>query len=255
VGWFGFGWGSEFETRLEVSADGSIIIHEHGTGAMTRFTSKNPVKPLEIAKKIVKEVVKKTALTQTAALDLIEKLNKNSELRHSYGINYGVTAEVPVGSVLYSQDRGLQELQVTKEGYRRSQADGRLDFFNHKGQLTKIADKSGYFIGFNYKDGVLESIKDSHAKQIFFSWYPGGLVKEMWSAGDKKAFYKYNDKDLVYSKDLGDNIYEYKYDTSKNLIEVSYTDKTKLKISYDPKTFFVTKIVDRNGEETNYEYG
>jgi YD repeat-containing protein len=106
-----------------------------------------------------------------------------------------------------------------------------------------------------YKDGLLNSIKDSQAKQIFFSWYPGGLVKELWSAGDKKALYKYQDNDLVYTQDVGENVYEFAYDRSHNLTQISYGDKTKLKVDYDPKTFFVTGVVDRNGEATKYQYG
>ena len=43
LGWFGFGWGSYFETNLVVSADGSVVIHENGAGGKTRFTPKNPV--------------------------------------------------------------------------------------------------------------------------------------------------------------------------------------------------------------------
>src|SRR6218665_377413 len=53
VGWFGFGWGSEFETKLELSADGSIVIHEHGSGAKTRFTPKTAIDPVAAATKIV----------------------------------------------------------------------------------------------------------------------------------------------------------------------------------------------------------
>lgn len=255
VGWFGFGWGSEFETKLELSADGSIIVHEHGAGAKTRFTPKTPIDGVAASTKIVNEMKKKSEMSESAAQDLIKKLSNNSELRHSYAVNFGVQVSVNTGSVLYSNDRGPQELQVLADGYRRSHADGRVDHFNKEGNLVKITDKSGYFIGFTYKNGQLESIKDSQAKQIFFSWYPDGLVKEMWSAGDKKSVYKYNDTDLVYSKDVGDNEYQYKYDRSKNLEEVSYSDKTKLKISYDPKTFFASRVVDRNGEDTKYEYG
>lgn len=254
TGWFGFGWGSEFETKLELSADGSIIIHEHGSGAKTRFTPKTAVDAKAAAKKIVDEMKKKTALTDRASSDLIEKLAGNAELRHTYALNFGVQTSVAPGSVLFSNDRGPQELHVSKDGYKRSYADGRVDFFNDKGQIVKIADKSGYFIGFNYKDGNLHSIKDSQAKQIFFSWYPGGLVKEMWSAGDKKATYKYQDKDLVSSTDVGDNSYDYSYDKSHNLTAIKYSDKTSLKIGYDPKTFFVTDITDRNGETTKYKY-
>jgi YD repeat-containing protein len=255
VGWFGFGWGSEFETRLEISADGAIIVHEHGSGAKTRFTPKTAVDAVAAATKIVTEMKKKTALSEKAASDLIQKLANNAELRHTYAMNFGVQATVAPGSVLYSNDRGPQELFVTKEGYRRVHTDGRADLFNAMGQLVKISDKSGYFVGFTYKEGKLESIKDSQAKQIFFAWYPDGLVKEIWSAGDKKATYKYQDTDLVSSKDVGDNVYEYGYDKSHNLSEIRYGDKTKLKVGYDPKTFFVTEVVDRNGEKTKYEYG
>jgi YD repeat-containing protein len=147
------------------------------------------------------------------------------------------------------------ELTVTKEGYKRSHTDGRQDFFNGEGQLVKVTDKSGYFVGFSYKNGQLDSIKDSQAKQIFFAWYPDGLVKEIWSAGDKKSTYKYQETDLVSSKDVGDNVYEYVYDKSHNLAEIKYQDNTKLKIGYDQKTFFVTEVTDRNAENTKYQYG
>lgn len=255
VGWFGFGWGSEFETKLELSADGSVIIHEHGSGAKTRFTPKTQIDAVAASKRIVDEMRKKTSLTETAAADLIKKLSLNAELRHTYAQNFGVQSTIATGSVLYSNDRGPQVLEAMKEGFKRSHSDGKIDFFNKEGQLAKIADKSGYFIDFMYKDGLLNSIKDSQAKQIFFSWYPGGLIKELWSAGDKKALYKYQDNDLVYTQDVGENVYEFAYDRSHNLTQIAYGDKTKLKVDYDPKTFFVTGVVDRNGEATKYQYG
>ena len=255
VGWFGFGWGSEFETRLEVSADGSIVIHEHGSGSKVRFTPKTPIDAVAAATKIVAEMKKKTALSEKSAADLVKSLAENAERRHTYAVNFGVEATIAPGSVLYSNDRGPQELHVSKEGYRRSQPDGKQDYFNTEGLLVKVADKSGYFVGFTYKDGNLVSLKDSQAKQIFFSWYPDGMVKEIWSAGDKKALYKYQETDLVYTKDVGGNVYEFAYDKSHNLSEIRYGDKTKLKVAYDPKTFFVTEITDRNSENTKYQYG
>ncbi len=255
IGWFGFGWGSEFETRLETSADGSVVIHEHGVGAKTRFTPKTAIDPVIASTKIVNEMKKKTALSEKSSADLIQKLSANAELRHTYAMNFGIQSSVAPGTVLYSFDLGPQTVMVTKEGYRRDHSDGRQDFFSPEGQITKISDKSGYFVSFTYKNGQLESIKDSQAKQIFFSWYPDGLVKEIWSAGDKKALFKYQDSDLIYSKDVADNVYEYTFDKSHNLTSINYSDKTKLLISYDPQTFFVSQIVDRNGESTKYQYG
>ncbi len=255
VGWFGFGWGSEFETKLELSADGSVVVHEHGSGSKTRFVPKTAVDVVAASTKIVNEMKKKTALTEKTAKELIVKLAANAELRHTYAMNFGIQASIAPGSVLFTNDRGPQELHVTKEGFRRSMTDGRSDFFNNEGKLVKISDKTGYSVSFTYKDGNLESIKDSQAKQIFFAWYPDGLVKEIWSAGDKKAAYKYQDNDLVYTKDVGENTYEFGYDKSHNLSEIRYDDKTKLKVAYDPKTFFVSEVVERNGEATKYQYG
>jgi YD repeat-containing protein len=255
IGWFGFGWGSEFETRLEASSDGSVIVHEHGIGANTRFTPKTAIDPVLTATKIVTEMKKKTALSEKASAELIQKLAKNAELRHTYAMNFGIQATVAPGTILYSHDLGPQKLNVTKEGYRRDHSDGRQDFFNTEGQMVKISDKSGYFVGFTYKNGQLESLKDSQAKQIFFSWYPDGLVKEIWSSGDKKASFKYQGEDLISSKDVGDNTYDYTFDKSHNLTEIRYSDKTKLVVSYDPQTFFVSEIADRNGETTKYQYG
>lgn len=255
IGWFGFGWGSEFETRLEVSADGSVVIHEHGTGAKSRFTPKTQIDPVATSTKIVTEMRKKTALSEKAASELIQKLATNAELRHTYAMNFGIHSNVAPGTTLYSHDLGPQTLAVTKEGFRRDHSDGRQDFFDTEGQMIKISDKSGYFVGFTYKEGKLESLKDSQAKQIYFSWYPDGLVKEIWSAGDKKATFKYQDSDLVSSKDVGDNSYEYSFDKSHNLTEIRYADKTKLAINYDPQTFFVSQVSDRNGEVTKYQYG
>jgi len=255
VGWFGFGWGSDFETKLEVSADGSIVVHEHGAGGRSRFVPKSPVDAEAASKKIVDAMRKRTSITDQAANQLIARLKTNAELRHTYAVNFKVESNVAAGTVLYATDRGSMELHVLKDGYKRSFGDGRSEMFDKNGRLTKVMDKSGYGINFEYKNNSLFSIKDSQAKQIFFSWYANGRVKELWSAGDKKAEYKYNGDDLASSKDVGGNLYEYTYDKSHNLSDIKYDDKSKMQIRYEPKTLFVSEIIDRGGDSTKYEYG
>jgi YD repeat-containing protein len=255
VGWFGFGWGSDFETKLEVSADGSIVVHEHGAGGRSRFVPKSPVDAEAASKKIVDAMRKRTSITDQAANQLIARLKTNAELRHTYAVNFKVESNVAAGTVLYATDRGSMELHVLKDGYKRSFGDGRSEMFDKNGRLTKVMDKSGYGINFEYKNNSLFSIKDSQAKQIFFSWYANGRVKELWSAGDKKAEYKYNGDDLSSSKDVGGNSYEYAYDKSHNLSDIKYDDKSKMQIRYEPKTLFVSEIIDRGGDSTKYEYG
>ncbi len=58
VGWFGFGWGNVFETKLVPSADGCVVVHEHGAGGKTRFCPKNTVDADAAAQKIVEAMRK-----------------------------------------------------------------------------------------------------------------------------------------------------------------------------------------------------
>lgn len=253
-GWFGVGWGSDFETHLKISTDGSVVVHENGTGATTRFTPKTAVDAKAASEKIVEAMKKKSQMSEKVAAEMIEKLSKDAELRQDYESKLGVSAKIADGSVLYSNERGMQELHKISEGFKRVFADGKVEFFNPDGKLIKVQEKSGYSVALNYKGPTLESIKDSQAKQLFFSWYPDGKVKQVWSAGDKKVEYKFKDKDMIESKDVGDNVYKYSYDANHNLIKVGYEDKSEMKVNYDSKSMMVTSVVDKNGESTKYEY-
>lgn len=256
TGWFGFGWGSKYETFLTVSADGSVIIHENGAGSLTRFTPKESVNATAAAKKIVEAMRKRTEISDKVAKDYVKKLTNDAELRQAYARQFNVKAKLASGTTLYSNTRGLQRVVVSKDGYKRIYNDGKYEMFNSKGKLVEIADKNGYKVNFSYeKNGTLKSLKDSQAKQLFFSWYSDGKVKSIWSAGDKKSTYKFKGKDLVSSTDVAGNSYSYNYDSNHNMSSISYKDGSKMSISYEPKTQFVSKIVDRNGEATTYEYG
>ena len=161
-----------------------------------------------------------------------------------------------MGTKLFSSTRGLQEIHKLKDGFKRLKQDGIEHHFNEAGQLTKIKDKYGYKIDLVYENGVLKTIKDSKAKQLYF----GGtttprLVKNIWSVKDKKTDYKYEDKLMVESIDVQGNKYVYGYDDGQNLNSITHDDKSKLEIQYDTKTEFATYVKTRDGEETKYVYG
>lgn len=262
IGWFGFGWGNIFETKLVTSADGCVVVHEHGAGGKTRFCPKSSVDPEKAAMKIINAMRKKSTLSAASTETLLKRLKSNAELRHVYAKRYGVGAKIASGTVLYSNDRGLQELHKTKKGFLRKYDDGKRESFSNSGKLLKIKSKNGYAVSFEYKNKRLWKIKDSNAKQIFFEWYSNGKVKHVYTTPKKKAFYKYNGNDLVYSKDISGNEYGLKYDKNHNLIAVVYNPKRKksekadqMTMAYESKTFFISKITDRNGDTTSYKYG
>jgi hypothetical protein len=258
VGWFGLGWASEFETRLVSSADGSVTIHEHGSGAQRRFTPKSSVDPAAAADKILGEFRKGKTLSEKAAKTFRDNLINDSDLRLAWSNKLNISVQLANGTKLYSSERGLQHVEVTKSGYVRAKQDGSEHHFNKSGQLIKMKDKYGYQVDIKYKGGSVEKIVDSQAKAIYFEWYSGTpkKVKHVWSANDKKALYKYEDDQMVEATDVAGNNYKYSYDNRfKNLSEVSYSNKETMEIGYDLKKGWATRVKTRDGDETKYVYG
>jgi len=253
VGWFGFGWGSDFETFLVVSPDGSVTVHENGSGALNRFVPEGKVDAVAGAQKIVDAMRKTSTLSESAASQLLDKLKKDEELRQAYARKYQVTTTLANGTILYSNTHGLQKLEKMEDGFKRIYNDGKIEFFNGKGKLNKIEEKTGYAINFEYAGTVLKSIKDTNAGQLFFDWYTDGRMKSAWSVGDKKTLYKYDGVNLSESTDVAGNLYKFEYDSNHNLAAIVYADKSKMVIKYDDQQF-VKEITNRDNENTKYKY-
>lgn len=253
-GWFGFGWGSLYETKLMVSADGSVVVMENGSGAQTRFVPKEAINVDSASKKIVEAMKKKEPMSDVAVQSLMKRLNNDAELRQFYSKKYNVETKLADGTLLYSNDRGIQTIEKQKDGYKRVNSDGKTDFFDNEGKLTKISDKNGYSVLFEYKGNQLFAIKDTQAKQILLEWYPDGKIKGASYAGDKKANYAYDTKgNLSQSNDVAGNTYKYEYDGNHNLTSITYIDSTKMQVKYD-KNSFATDVIERSGETTKYKY-
>jgi YD repeat-containing protein len=255
TGWFGFGWGSMYETKLTIAADGSVTVHENGSGATTRFVPKESVNAEAAAKKIVEAMKKKETMSESAMAALVERLKNNAEDRDNYSKKYGVETKIADGSMLYSNDRGMQTIEKIKEGFKRSTGDGKTDFFDNDGKLTKMSDKNGYTVNFEYKGTQLTAIKDSQAKQLLLEWNSDGKIKSAYTAADKKtATYLYDKRgNLIQSTDVGGNTYKYDYDANFNLTTITYSDGSKFKVSYDAKSL-ATEEIERNGDWTKYKY-
>ena len=261
-GWFGMGWGSYYETSLHISPDGSVVIHENGSGAKTRFLpAKGSVDANKASDKIVEAMRKKSSGTMTdgAAKRWKDKFKKDAELRQAYARRYGVTVELPKGTTLTSAQRGPQTVVVLDKSFERRHNDGKVEVFNKSGKLIEVRSRGGYRVSLNYNNnsqGTLKSIKDSKGKQLFFDWHANGFVKKMWSTGGEKsgATYSYDANNLTQSRDTSGNVYKFSYDKNHNMTRISYSDKTAMTIKYDPKTQFAVEVVDKNNRKTGYKY-
>ncbi|MEK7690844.1 MAG: DUF6531 domain-containing protein [Bdellovibrionota bacterium] len=267
-GIFGWGWGNEYEAYLEVSADGSVVVHEYGGGAENRFT---PVafKASELDAAVASLVDAKRkmgGIGSTAQADAEKKKLKtdayyrNEEWKKLVAMGKLSARKLPNGTQLHSNRFSYQYITKVDAGYVRAFDNGRVEKFDEMGRLTRINDRNSNFVELAYgKDGKIEKIVDNFNRKIFFSFNKKGLVEKIEGEGGKVAVYKYNDQDeLSWSKDVDANVYEYKYSPNKNhnMVQIAYSDKTTMEMAYFGRDLFenIKSVKDRSGNTTSYAY-
>lgn len=269
LGMFGWGWGTEYEVNLEVSADGSVIAHEYGGGASNRFV---PVKftPAELKKAVemLSETARSLGTPVTAAYK--EKLRIDADFRGKEWARFLKSGKVKPrtlapGEQLVSTLYSYQYITKVKEGYVRKYDTGKVETFDDNGRLIQVADANGNFIQLTYgNEGYLKQITDNQNRKMFFTFNKRGRVELIQGESGKRAEYKYNDKDeLISSKDVDGNAATYKYssDNRKNMVELVFTEKaskkkTTTEIAYWGRDKYENvKSVRENGETiTEYDY-
>jgi len=293
-GIFGYGWGSDYEAFLLPSSDGSVVIQENGGGDKTRFSSKEFSKKTldEHIEKIVAAHVKVNGSSQ--ARQFREKILNDANERDEQSRTLGINIELPVGTKLYSTQRGdKQTVTSIKGGYIREYADGKQEYFIIKtevvdqgvdptkrrvlkgvykvGRLIDPIKKAQIFYTYNNK-GQLQNISDKKSQTIRLSYNTNGKVREVTDAGGRKAIFEYCETngvaynsakkcgkgDLVKSKDATGSTYTHKYDSIHNLIYIGHPDGTSDEISYwpvsSPGAGGVKSVKANNGVLVEYNY-
>jgi hypothetical protein len=262
---FGPGWGDRFSTEASVAPDLTLVIHEHGGGDTTTYQPKNYSKAhLKKASKAIVKAAIKQGMSKGQANQMTSKLESDFYFRSDMAEKYGVEPDLKTGTKLYSDQRGSRQLvYIADKFYVRQYADGRRDFFARNGKiagkLIKKTDKAGNELNFEYdkSSGALARVSDNKGRFIKFTRYPNGRVKTATGPGkNNTARYQYYDNgSLKQSIDAEGNTYIYHWDQHFNLVKVSYPeDDTELEILYQKDNNYVTKVVDRDGTVTEYDY-
>ena len=272
LGWFGLGWGSEYETRLETTAGGSVIIHENGSGAMTYFVpEKEHEEYAVVMQKSVAELVKLEAENPSTDVkdpcEYATRLLNDKELRqlkwqralHQGDVN---AVNIPIATRFVS---GSQVVERTRGGYTRELNDGKKEHFNHLGQLIEIKLPFDRWIQFNYdkqdihttqKKTNVRTIKTSAGEILFLFWGDQGTLERIAVNKGIFSYYHYDEKaNLIFSRNSTEESHGFKYDDMHNLTLITYPDGQEKKMVYEPNTLFISQITDRDGETKSYAYG
>lgn len=258
-GIFGFGWCSDFETRMTITAEGNLKITECGAGQELFFS------PREMARKDIESTIQKIVVKmkdekvvgrndefyKKLTAELLEQDVKRAQLAIQYKIPIGIKQ----GTKFFANGREVEHVIFEKTHYTRNLQDGSSQRFDTKGRLTHMYDKNQNFLKFEYDKDNMVLVTDNNSRKMNFRYYPNRKVKEITGPNGLKAEYKYKDlDDLEHVKNAWKNVFNYKYDELHNLTQANWPDKTAINLKYDTKRDWVTSFTDRNKCVETYTY-
>ncbi|MEE9408425.1 MAG: DUF6531 domain-containing protein [Polaribacter sp.] len=275
TGLFGYGWGTKFETSLNIYPDGTLRVKEYGAGEKTIYLS--PQISEDLTQLMIDDLIEimqeegDLELNPSAIANQIKKLKNNIEYRLKKWDTYvkkGLLAyatDFPIGSEWESFTRGNQKITLTEEGFVRNQKNNNeTEVFNSNGKLIRYDLGNGNFTILEYTNNMLSKMITGDGTTLIFKTNENSFVTEIYFKNKSvvnKSKYIYENKTLAYNKDMKDNIFKQVYDNNKNLTKIIYNairvkgvKEDALIMTYHPKTSYVKSITDRNGETISYEY-
>jgi len=254
-GMFGYGWGSQMETRLFTVAGPLVMIEEAPSGGRSHYIDKAHDTAGTIADKLLK-LTKASGNGKEYYNKLRQSILVDTTLLYEYAKNSRLQApRMPEGTVLESVDRSDDKLKKTKNGYIRQKPNGDVDEFDNNGRVVKKHLAKGRDLSFSYNtQGNLQTISDTLGRSIKLYINNKGLLEKLVLYNNKIATYSYNDQnDLVASTGTDGKTYKYKYNSYHKIIEVSMGD-AKWTVGYDSNTGKAIYQKTPDGWETFTEY-
>jgi YD repeat-containing protein len=257
-GMFGYGWCSDWETKLDITAEGNIKLTECGAGAELFFTAREfGRKEIDatIAKIIEKIRVVKKKVDEKALKSLAADMVWDHSLRSRFANSYKVSIPVKDGTTFYANGSEVDRISLSKGVFTRTMTDGSFAKFNSDGKLINFADKNGNFLKLEYEKGVLKEVVDNNGRKLTLKHYPNKKVKSVTGPNGLNAEYEYSNlDDLAKVKNAWGNVFTFAYDETHNLTSINYPDKTSVSIKYDKKNDWVLSFVHRDQCREDYTY-
>lgn len=263
-GLFGFGWCSEFETRLETTPEGNLKISECGDGQeivySTRELTKKEVEG-SIKQIITKMRADKKFGSNTADYwkNIESQLYDDSELRSQYARQFGIIVPVKEGTKYMANAKEVENVILSKGVYTRTLPDGSMQRYDANGRLTHMYDKNGNFLKFEYQKDLLTEVQDNNARKLVFKYFPNKKVQRITGPNGLMTEYKYNQQeDLIWNRNAWakkeTDVYTYEYNEFHNLTKANWPDKTSIAIKYDNVKDWVLSFTDRDKCSESYKY-
>ncbi|MFZ3229590.1 MAG: DUF6531 domain-containing protein [Pseudobdellovibrio sp.] len=263
-GMFGFGWCSEFETKLEATSEGNIKISECGDGLETIYSAKEITKKdVDLTINQIISKMKADAKIRSANPEywkkLTAQLSEDDDQRNKLAKQYSVAAPIKEGVKFLANGKEVESVALTKGFYTRTLSDGSSQRFDLQGRLTHMYDKNSNFLKFEYDKDLLKEIEDNNSRKLTFKYFQNKKVKSVVGPNSLITEYKYsNQEDLIWNKNAfakkDTYIQTYEYNEFHNLTKAVWPDKTSVTLKYDNVKDWVLGFADREKCSENYKY-
>lgn len=258
-GIFGFGWCSDFETRLEVTAESNLMLTECGGGLEIPFTPKATTgsgKVDDTIKTIVSEVKKRNSdLSKKYFEDLEKELKENNFLRDEFSRQLKLKGKITPGTTFHANGRDVENILMKNNEYIRTMPDGTYQKFNMEGHLTFLYDRNGNYLKLEWKGSQLISVVDNNGRKLNFKYNPANKkVQEISGPNGLVAKYKFVGEDLKEATNSWKATFKHEYDDLHNMTKIEFPDKTTKTLTYNKDRDWVTAFKDRRGCTETYSY-
>lgn len=263
-GMFGFGWCSEFETKLETTSEGNIKISECGDGQEINYSAREVTKK-DIESTINQIIAKMKAdnRIKSVSADYWKKLTDqmvfDDDQRSRLAKKYNVSVAIKEGMKFLANGKEVESVTFNKTFYTRNLPDGSYQRFDLQGRLTNMYDKNNNFLKFEYEKDLLKEVEDNNSRKLTFKYYPNKKIKSISGPNSLLTEYRYSaQEDLIWNKNAWakkeTDAYTYEYNEFHNLTKATWPDKTFVIVKYDNVKDWVLGFTDRDKCNENYKY-
>jgi YD repeat-containing protein len=257
-GIFGFGWCSEFETTLKVTAENTLLVTECGAGYELEYRPDNYDKKSldKNIQSILAEVRKQNKGREESYFkNLEEELRRDNDLRAEFAKQLNLTGKIEANARYIADGRTNDYIILKGNEYTRFQPNSTSQKFDKNGRLLQSSDKNNNFIKMSYKNDKLASVVDSTGASLQFKYEANSkFVRQIVGPGGLQASYKYNGENLVEVTNAWKNKYKHEYDDLYNMTKIVYPDNSYIALSYNKDKDWVTSFRDRKGCVEKYDY-
>jgi YD repeat-containing protein len=258
-GLFGFGWCSDFETRIEVTPESNVKLTECGAGMEIVYTPRDftTAKIDTTVKTIVTEVKKRRQdLRPDYISNLESELKTNDYMREEFGRRLNLKGKAQSDVSYLANGREAENITLKNGMFKRSLADGTYQLFDPTtGHLVQMYDRNQNFLKLVWEKDVLQQVIDNQGRKLTLKYFPTNKkVMEIVGPNSLSAKYVFKGEDLVEMTDSKGEKYKYVYDEVHNLTRIDFPDKSFKALTYNKDKDWVTTFRNRKGCVESYDY-